>query len=91
MQHLARQGIPVPAPQADAAAADPAHAGRQAGRVVTRLPGSHQLAPDADHCAQVGAMLARLHLAVADFPLPAAQSARPGLVAADRAPPCCRT
>jgi homoserine kinase type II len=35
--------------------------------VVTRLPGSHRLAPDADHCAQLGAMLARMHLAGADF------------------------
>ena len=67
MEHLARHGIPVPAPQADdrgeilhAVAGKPA-------AVVTRLPGSHRLAPDADHCAQVGAMLARAHVAGADF------------------------
>jgi homoserine kinase type II len=36
---------------------------------VDRLPGGHQLAPDADHCAQVGAMLARLHQAGRDFSL----------------------
>jgi len=34
---------------------------------VTRLPGGHRLAPDAPHCAQVGMMLARMHLAAADF------------------------
>ncbi|MBA4178640.1 MAG: homoserine kinase [Leptothrix sp. (in: Bacteria)] len=69
MQHLATRGIPVPAPQA---AADGGLVHAVAGRpasVVTRLPGSHRLRPDADHCAQVGAMLARMHLAGADFPL----------------------
>lgn len=69
MQHLAQRGIPVPAPQADERG-EPLHAaaGKPAA-VVTRLPGSHRLAPDADHCAQVGAMLARMHLAGQDFPL----------------------
>jgi len=69
MQHLAARGIPVPAPQA-AADGGLVHflAGKPAS-VVTRLPGSHRLRPDAEHCAQVGAMLARLHLAGADFPL----------------------
>jgi homoserine kinase type II len=69
MQHLAQRGIPVPAPQADAGG-ELLHtlAGKPAA-VVTRLPGSHRLAPDAPHCAQVGAMLARMHLAAADFPL----------------------
>jgi homoserine kinase type II len=69
MQHLASKGIPVPAPQADASG-ELLHslAGKPAA-VVTRLPGGHRLAPDAPHCAQVGAMLARMHLAVADFAL----------------------
>lgn len=69
MQHLAARGIPVPAPQA-AADGGLVHvlAGKPAS-VVTRLPGSHRLRPDADHCAQVGGMLARMHLAGADFPL----------------------
>jgi len=67
MQHLSAHGVPVPAPQPDAqghllhtVAAKPA-------AVVTRLPGSHRLAPDAPHCAQVGAMLARMHLAGESF------------------------
>lgn len=69
MQHLADAGIPVPAPQADAAG-EVVHtlAGKPAA-VVTRLPGSHRLAPDAPHAAQVGAMLARMHLAGAGFAL----------------------
>ncbi|MDE2276923.1 MAG: homoserine kinase [Burkholderiales bacterium] len=69
MQHLAAQGIPVPAPQADARGGlVHAVAGKPAS-VVTRLPGSHRLRPDADHCAQVGQMLGRMHLAGADFAL----------------------
>jgi homoserine kinase type II len=69
MEHLALRGIPVPAPQADADGnLLHALAGKPAA-VVTRLPGSHRLAPDAPHCAQVGEMLARTHLAGADFPL----------------------
>lgn len=69
MQHLARRGIPVPAPQADAAGEVLHRVAGKPAAVVTRLPGSHRLAPDAPHCAQVGEMLARMHLAGADFPL----------------------
>ncbi len=69
MQHLAKQGIPVPAPQADAAG-ELLHtlAGKPAA-VVSRLPGSHRLTPTAPHCEQVGAMLARMHRAGATFAL----------------------
>lgn len=69
MQHLATQGIPVPAPQADAHG-EVLHtvAGKPAA-VVTRLPGSHRLAPDAEHAAQVGAMLGRMHVAGTSFSL----------------------
>jgi homoserine kinase type II len=67
MQHLAARGVPVPAPQPDARG-EVVHtvAGKPAA-VVTRLPGGHRLAPDVLHCAQVGDMLARMHLAGADF------------------------
>jgi homoserine kinase type II len=67
MQHLALQGIPVPAPQA---AADGTLVHTLAGKpaaVVTRLPGSHRMAPDALHCEQVGEMLARMHRAGSSF------------------------
>ena len=69
MQHLAGHGIPVPAPQ-PAADGSLVHvlAGKPAS-VVTRLPGSPRAAPDALHCAQVGAMLARMHVAAAAFEL----------------------
>lgn len=69
MQHLAARGIPVPAPQP---APDGSLVHRVAGKpasVVTRLPGSHRLAPGADHCRQVGRMLARMHLAGQSLPV----------------------
>jgi homoserine kinase type II len=69
MQHLAHQGIPVPAPQADAQGEILHTVAGKPATVVTRLPGGHRLAPVATHCTQVGAMLARMHLAGADFPL----------------------
>lgn len=69
MQHLARKGIPVPAPQPDAHG-EILHAlnGKPAS-VVTRLAGSNQLAPGAADCAQVGTMLARMHEAAQDYPM----------------------
>jgi homoserine kinase type II len=69
MQHLARRGLPVPEPRADA---DGALVQRVAGKpaaLVNRLPGRHQLAPDLHHCAQLGGVLARMHLAGAGFGL----------------------
>ena len=69
MQHLAAHGVPVPAPQPDAQGSLLHRAGGKPAAVVTRLPGSHRLLPDGDHCAQVGAMLARMHLAGASFEL----------------------
>jgi homoserine kinase type II len=59
----------VPAPQP---APDGELLHRLAGRpaaVVTRLPGSHRLAPTAAHCEQVGEMLGRMHLAGRSFTL----------------------
>ncbi len=69
MEHLALLGIPVPAPQPDAQGGLVHTLAGKPAAVVTRLPGSHRLAPDAAHCAQVGAMLARMHLAGASFTL----------------------
>jgi homoserine kinase type II len=68
MQHLAQKGIPVPEPAADAGG-DVLHTvqGKPAA-VVNKLLGASELAPTAGHCAQVGAMLARMHLAGQDYP-----------------------
>jgi homoserine kinase type II len=67
MQHLAAHGIPVPAPQPGADGSLVHTVAGKPASVVTRLPGSHRTAPDAEHAAQVGAMLARMHGAGASF------------------------
>ncbi|GKS99851.1 homoserine kinase [Acidovorax sp. SUPP3434] len=63
MKHLAHAGIPVPDPRADKHG-DILHsvAGKPAA-VVSKLRGMSQLAPEASHCAAVGATLARMHRA----------------------------
>jgi len=68
MRHLAGHGIPVPAPQADAQGHILHSLQGKPAAVVTRLKGRNQLAPQASDCAQVGAMLARMHLAGQDYP-----------------------
>ena len=68
MRHLAERGIPVPAPHADAAGEILHRLCGKPAAVVDRLRGSHRLAPDAAHCAPVGAMLARMHAAGAGYP-----------------------
>lgn len=67
MKHLAQRGIPVPDPAADPSG-DILHTvcGKPAA-VVDKLRGKSELAPTADHCAAVGDMLARMHLAGRDF------------------------
>ncbi len=71
MKHLAQHGIPVPAPhEALAPGGGIVHSlkGKPAA-VVDRLQGRSELAPSAAHCAAVGDMLARMHLAGRDYPL----------------------
>jgi homoserine kinase type II len=67
MKHLAFHGVPVPDPAANRDG-DVLHSlnGKPAA-VVNRLRGKSELAPGAEHCRQVGAMLARMHLAGRDF------------------------
>ncbi|QAU35737.1 homoserine kinase [Janthinobacterium sp. 17J80-10] len=67
MRHLAQHDVLVPAPVAnhDGAILHSLH-GKPAS-IVTRLQGACQLAPQPAHCAAVGAMLAKMHLAGQDF------------------------
>ncbi|MBB3179239.1 homoserine kinase [Variovorax sp. Sphag1AA] len=84
MKHLAARGLPVPEPVADPAIAPPdGHAlsipanapcellhtvaGKPAA-IVQRLQGKSELAPNARHCAELGRLLARMHIAARDFP-----------------------
>ncbi|MFT3720878.1 homoserine kinase [Pseudorhodoferax sp.] len=67
MQHLAHHGIPVPDPAPDADGRI-LHAVRgKPAALVNRLEGRSELAPQPVHCAAVGAMLARMHLAGRDY------------------------
>lgn len=67
MKHLAERGIPVPDPQGNASG-DILHSvcGKPAA-LVNRLQGRSELSPGPAHCAAVGDMLARMHLAGRDF------------------------
>jgi homoserine kinase type II len=68
MKHLAHKGIPVPDPQADRESGDILHqVCAKPAAIVQKLAGKSQLAPAAVHCAAVGAMLARMHLAGRDY------------------------
>ncbi|MEH6436374.1 homoserine kinase [Massilia sp. DD77] len=69
MRHLAERGIPVPAPvpNADGELVVALH-GKPA-IIVSRLSGASQMDPQPAHCAEVGRMLARMHLAAQDFAL----------------------
>jgi homoserine kinase type II len=69
MKHLVERGIPVPGPKADAGGLILHTLQGKPAAIVDRLRGSHRLAPDAAHCASLGAMLARMHAAAADFAL----------------------
>ncbi|HEY4065892.1 MAG TPA: homoserine kinase [Burkholderiaceae bacterium] len=69
MAHLAARGIPVPGPKADAQGSLLHALQNKPAAVVDRLRGSHRLAPDAGHCASLGAMLAQMHAAAANFEL----------------------
>ncbi|MEO8717106.1 MAG: phosphotransferase, partial [Burkholderiales bacterium] len=67
MAHLARHGIPCPAPVADL---NDAYLGELNGKpaaLVTRLPGRSVEHPGAGECAELGALLARMHLAARSY------------------------
>jgi len=69
MEHLAAHGVRVPAPQADAGGEILFELAGKPAAVVEKLAGGHELAPDSSHCEQVGAQLARMHLAGRGFGL----------------------
>ena len=67
MRHLANKGIPVPKPLESKKGAILFELKGKPAAIVTKLPGVSRLEPEAHHCAHVGAMLAKMHLAGADF------------------------
>ncbi len=68
MRHLAKRGIPCPAPLADTQGKlfNTLH-GKPAA-LVSRLSGKAVEQPVVTHCEQVGALLAQMHLAASDYP-----------------------
>ncbi|MBQ0931457.1 homoserine kinase [Ideonella alba] len=67
MAHLAAHGLPVPAPRPDASGGLVHTLAGKPAALVERLPGAPVDAPDIHHVALLGSVLARMHLAVADF------------------------
>jgi homoserine kinase type II len=69
MRHLAARGIPVPDPVANDQGELVTPLQGKPAAIVSRLAGSSQMDPQPVHCAAVGTMLAKMHLAGRDFPL----------------------
>ena len=67
MHHLAGRGVLVPAPIANRDGALVVALHGKPASIVTKLDGASEMSPTAEHCAQVGTMLARMHLAAHDF------------------------
>ena len=68
MAHLADAGIPSAHPVADRAGRYLQELNGKPAALVERLPGRSVAQPGPAHCAAIGAAMARMHLAGADFP-----------------------
>lgn len=69
MRHLAERDVLVPAPVANDRGEILHKLNGKPASIVTKLEGQCQLSPEPVHCAEVGAMLAKMHLAGQDFPI----------------------
>ncbi len=67
MAHLARHGIPCPAPIADLGNRYLSSLNGKPAALVTRLEGKSVDSPSAADCAELGALLARMHLAARSY------------------------
>lgn len=67
MGHLAQKDIAVPAPARDKNKQILQSLKGKPAAIVDKLEGAPELAPQEAHCAQVGAMLAKMHLAGQDY------------------------
>lgn len=67
MRHLANKGIPVPKPIENSQGEILFTLKAKPAAIVSKLPGLSRLQPEANHCALVGEMLAKMHLAGKDF------------------------
>ena len=69
MAHLSDHGVPCPKPIANLAGEFLGELNGKPAAIVSFLGGKEVPAPQAPHCAQVGALLARLHLAGQSYAL----------------------
>ena len=69
MRHLARRQLPVPEPQENRAGSLLSELKGKPAAIVTRLPGKAVREPTVHQCALTGGVLARMHVAGADFPV----------------------
>ncbi|GGX46121.1 homoserine kinase [Undibacterium squillarum] len=67
MKHLASRGVLVPDPVCNQQGELVTALHGKPAAIVSKLEGSSQMSPLPVHCAEVGAMLAKMHLAAADF------------------------
>jgi homoserine kinase type II len=67
MGHLAQKDIAVPAPARDKNNQILQSLKGKPAAIVDKLDGAPELAPEEVHCSQVGAMLAKMHLAGQDY------------------------
>jgi homoserine kinase type II len=67
MAHLARHGIPCPAPVADQNDRYLSSLNGKPAALVTRLEGKSILQPSAADCSELGTLLARMHLAARSY------------------------
>jgi homoserine kinase type II len=67
MAHLARHGIPCPAPIADGGNKYLGTLNGKPATLVTCLPGSPVMTPEIRHCELVGSILADMHLAARSY------------------------
>jgi homoserine kinase type II len=67
MRHLAERGVLVPAPVATHDGKLVAALHGKPAAIVSKLEGQSQMDPQPVHCAEVGAMLARMHIAGLDY------------------------
>ena len=67
MQHLATKGIPCPDPQAMRGGQLQGTLEGKPTAIVNCLSGRWQLTPSSHHCAQVGDLLAAMHVGAADY------------------------
>ncbi|ANJ00294.1 homoserine kinase [Polynucleobacter wuianus] len=68
MRHLANKGVPVPKPIENNQGEILFSLKGKPAAIVSKLPGLSRMQPEAKHCAMVGEMLAKMHLAGKDFP-----------------------